>query len=209
MSYRRVIHSFFAEIERAQKLGISLDLAWDLPGLEPKGYREVMRIREDGKVEVMSVGMARVLQGPREPARPAGFPPGLTVSVEARESSDFVAVTAIARIVERSAPVYYTHGADVGGVYHNAMAAWELYGPGEEDYLFPTPEGLKPVVRRTEGGAEVEMRFRIEKPGRYRLRVSTVDEAGRSSVVWKDLGVIEDAPSKTMRLNEITGKARE
>jgi len=49
------------------------------------------------------------------------------------------------------------------------------------------PDKLKPVVRKSGVGGEVETKFQIEKAGRYRLRASTVDLAGRSTVVWKNL----------------------
>jgi len=195
VSYRRVMHNFFAEIERALRLGIAFDLAWDLPEVRPQGYREIVRIREDGKVQLQSGGKTWLLGGARETERPGGLAPQLTVSVSAREAGSSVAVTAIAKVVETTAPVYYTHGADAEGVYHNAMVAWELYGPGEEDYLFLTPERLRPTVRETADGAEVEMRFTIEKPGRYRLRASTVDQAGRTRVVWKRLSATKDPVS--------------
>ena len=200
VSYRKVMHNFFAEIERAQRLGISFDLGWDLPGIPVWGYREIVRVREDGKVEIGSGGRTNVLEGPRQAERPGGLPPRLEVSLTAREEAASLAVTAIAKVVETTAPVYYTHGADPEGVYHNAMVAWELYGPGEEDYRFLAPEGLRPAVHRTEEGALVEMGFRIERPGRYRLRASTVDEAGRSTVVWKELAVSRDAMSGALRL---------
>jgi len=61
------------------------------------------------------------------------------------------------------------------------------------------PDKLKPVVRKSGGGAEVETRFQIEKGGRYRLRASTVDLAGRSTVVWKNLVLTKDAANGRLR----------
>ena len=63
-------------------------------------------------------------------------------------------------------------------MYHNAKVAWELYGPGEEDYLFLRPDNLKPRVREIAGADEIEATVRLRRPGSYRLRAATVDTAG-------------------------------
>jgi hypothetical protein len=36
---------------------------------------------------------------------------------------------------------------------------------------------------------EVEIQFTIRQPGKYRLRAATVDLAGRTAVVWKNVTV--------------------
>ncbi len=195
VKYRKVMQNFFTEIERCLRLGISFDLLWDLPGIAPQGYREMVRIREDGKVEVHAAGKSMVLDGARVPARPAGAAPHLAVAFRAHSDGKSVEVAALAAVTETTAPVYYTVGADFGGIYHNAMVAWELYGPEEEDYLFLMPDKLRPTVRKTATGGEAETRFTILKAGRYRLRASTVDQAGRSTVVWKELEVLTDPVS--------------
>jgi hypothetical protein len=192
VTYRAVMSNFFAEIERCLRLGIAFDLLWDLPDAAPKGYRELVRIREDGKVEVRTGDAQMVLDRARTPERAPGPPPGLDVTLLSDRNTEGVQVTARARVVETSAPVYYTLGADASGTYHNAMVAWELYGPGEEDYRFLAPEGLKPLVR----GNEVEIRFRLDRPGAYRLRAATVDWVGRSTVVWKRLTVATSADGR-------------
>lgn len=71
------------------------------------------------------------------------------------------------------ADLYYTTGADAAGVYRNARFYWELYGPAEEDMRIIPP------------GETV--RFQLDKPGKYRLRVAGADRDGRSTVVWRDL----------------------
>lgn len=199
VKYRTVMGNFFTEIERCFKSGVSFDLLWDLPGITPAGYREVVRVREDGKVEVRADGKTTLLDAARAPARPSGEPPELTVAFTAQGDEKTLQVTALAKVRETTAPVYYTVGADTEGTYHNAMVAWELYGPEEEDYLFLMPDNLKPTVRKTANGGEVECRFAIEKPGRYRLRASTVDLAGRSTVAWKNLVIEKDAAARTLR----------
>ena len=70
VKYRTVMGNFFQEVERAVRQGVAFDLLWDLPATQPKGYREVVRVREDGKVEVDESGRHSVLDGPRQPARP-------------------------------------------------------------------------------------------------------------------------------------------
>lgn len=195
VKYRKVMQNFFTEIERCLRLGVSFDLLWDLPGIAPNDYREMVRIREDGQVEVHTAGKNTVLDGARVPARPSGAAPKLAVAFKARSDGNSVEIAALAMVTETTAPVYYTVGADFGGIYHNAMVAWELCGPEEEDYLFLMPDKLRPTVRKTATGGEAETRFTIQKAGRYRLRASTVDQAGRSTVVWKEMVVSTDAAS--------------
>jgi len=189
VKHRVVMSRVFTEIERCIRLGVAFDILWDLPGVAPQGYREVVRVAEDGQVELLG---ARRGAPPPAPVRPEGTPPELTVTVEAPEPAAELTVTARARVAERTAPVYYTLGADPTGVYHNAMVFWELYGPREEDHRFVQPPNLSPDVRRTPDGALVEIAFPVNRPGPYRLRAATVDLAGRTSVVWTPLTVVRD-----------------
>ncbi|MBI2924298.1 MAG: hypothetical protein HYY24_01185 [Verrucomicrobia bacterium] len=183
--YRTVMHHVFTEIERCLRLGVAFDVLWDLEGMALPGYREIVRLREDGRVEVQSGGRKVVRKGPRLPPRPEGEPPRLSVELVGETSAAPVTLTARATVVETSAPVYYTTGADGRGVYHNARVLWELYGPGEEDYRALLSGGANPVVREDANSAVVEVPVRFEKPGVYRLRAATTDLAGRSTVVWK------------------------
>ena len=100
-------------------------------------------------------------------------------------------MTARATVVEKSAPVFYTFGTDARGVYRNAVVAWELYGPEEEDYRFLTPERQEPKVVKKGSLFEVTVSFVLKRPGRYRLRAATVDLAGRSTVTWANLAVTD------------------
>jgi hypothetical protein len=189
VKYREVMSNFFTEIERCLRLGVAFDLLWDLPGIQPSGYREIVRIREDGKVEVVENSQPLMLNHARVPVRPSGPPPNLNVTLSASEGKAPLAITARANVVETTAPVYYTFGTDTKGVYHNAMVAWELYGPGEEDYRFLTPPGLKPRVVKAAKSSEVLVEFKLDHPGNYRLRAATVDLAGRSTVTWTPITV--------------------
>jgi hypothetical protein len=202
VKYRTVMSHFFVEIERCIKLGVDFDLLCDLPGLEPQGYRETVRIREDGKVEVLTEGKRTVLPGPRIPPRAPGVPPGLTVTVSGAAAGDGVEVSALAEAVEKSAPVYYTFGAASDGVEYNEMVAWELYGPQAEDHQFLAPVDRAHAVTPTSSGAEMRVRFKLTHPGSYRLRAATVDTAGRSTVVWKSLVVTGAGPGAELRLRE-------
>ena len=217
VKYRVVMGNFFTEIERCLRLGVAFDLFWDLPEIRPVAldgtrspdractlqppawlrsgpalsYREVIRIREDGKVQISRPGNQVLIDSARTPARPAGSPPRLTVALSVQGGRAPLAVSARADIVEQSAAVYYTFGADIAGVYHNALAAWELYGPGEEDYRFLQPKDLRPRVERRDNGTEVAVDFTLDRPGTYRLRTATVDMAGRTAVVWNDIRVTQ------------------
>jgi hypothetical protein len=187
VKYRVVMHNFFVEIERCIRLGIAYDLLWALDNLPLSGYREVIHVREDGQVEVHSHGKRELLQGARIPTRPAGEPPQLTVELSPAGGKAPLEVTACATILERSAPVYYTLGADSTGVYRNEMALWELFGPGEEQYRFLNREAVSTHKSLDGHKSTTEIRFRIERPGEYGLRVATVDMAGRTAVVWKSI----------------------
>jgi hypothetical protein len=189
VKHRVVMSRVFTEIERCLRLGVAFDILWDLPGVAPQGYREVVRVAEDGQVELAGAGR----EAPsRAPVRPEGTPPELAVTVEASEPAAELTITARARVIERTAPVYYTLGADPAGVYHNAWVFWELHGPREEDHRFVQPPHLRPDVRRTAEGALVQVAFSVSQPGQYRLRAATVDMAGRTSVVWTPLSVVRE-----------------
>lgn len=183
--YRQVMGTFFTEIERCLRLGIAFDLRWDLDGLKLDGYREIVRVREDGRVEIIADGRRALRKGPRVPERPSGKAPQLSVELSAPDRASPNAFLACARISESAAPVFYTTGTDERGVYQNVMVLWELHGPGEEDYRTLASRVTQPPA--TDQPAMVETHFTVSQPGRYRLRAATADLAGRSTVVWKEL----------------------
>ncbi len=191
IKYRQVMSNFFTEIERCLRLGVAFDLLWDLPGAQPSGYREVVRIREDARVEVTEEGKPVVLDHARVPIRASGPPPALDVALSTNQGSAPLRISARAQVAQTTAPVYYTLGADSHGIYHNALVAWELYGPGEEDYRALTPPGLKPRMVTTGAKSEVSLAFELSRPGEYRLRVAAVDLAGRSTVIWTPIIVTD------------------
>lgn len=172
VKYRAVMSRFFAEIEKSLQEGVAFDLLWDLPGLKLEGYREVVRVREDATAE----------GGTGVPVRTAVGAPLLTVTVNGR--------SATAHVKETRAPVYFTPGADPQGVLHNAVVRWELFGPGEEDYLYLQAAEQKPQVK-TLGQGEYEAGITLPElqPGAYRLRAAAADVSGRTTVVWKDLRI--------------------
>lgn len=194
VKYRVVMSNFFTEIERCLKTGVPFDLLWDLPGMRLSGYREIVHVREDGKLTVNDT----VLNRPRVPERAGGTPPQLAVTLTSQREGRALEITARARVEETSAMVYYTYGADDQGVYRNAMVAWEVYGPEEEDQLVLVPQHLRPRVTENATGGMVEVSFKLTRPGKYRLRASTVDTVGRTTVVWRPFTVtrnltLEDA----------------
>lgn len=193
VKHRTVMSNFFQEIERCHRLEIPFDLRWDLPGLPMDGYREVVRVRADGRVEVQTGARKTLLESARRVERAGGPAPELSVRLNAAEGQP-LQVTATATVASKSAELYYTTGADPNGVYHNAMVAWELYGPEAPDYRYLQPNRMRPLVTGDSRGALVEMRFAIDRPGNYRLRASTTDVVGRSTVVWTRL-TISPGPS--------------
>ena len=194
VKYRDVMGRFFTEIERCERLGVGFDLLWDLPNHQPTGYREVVRVREDGKVEVTDSGTGgrTLLDHARIPTRPQGQAPTLAVQLTAAQpqpgSRRYIAK---ATVSEGSAPVYFTFGSDSEGVYRNAAVAWELYGPGDPDYRWLMPSDLKPRVAKLGAGYEVTVEFGLDRPGKYRLRAATADIAGRTTVNWTPILVTE------------------
>jgi len=189
IAYRTVMGNFFTEIERCLRLGVAFDLLWDLEGRKLDGYRELVRVKEDGSVEVIAEGRSVELSGARLPARPGGAPPGLTVDFTDNGESGPRRILARARVTENSAPVYYTTGADARGVHHNARVLWELFGPRPEDYRMLLSAGANPRTTLEGKHAVIEVEFRVEQPGHYRLRAATTDLAGRPTVVWKEISV--------------------
>ena len=189
VKYRTVMHNFFTEIERAIRLGVAFDLLWDLEELKLSNYREVVRIREDGKVEVTENDETVLHEGTRTPTRPNGIPPKLIVDVSVPQNETLLEVRACATVTEGSAGVYYTRGADENGIYNNERVLWELFGPEEEDYRFLNREQSKIRIHQTGSATEVEIRFSLKRPGNYRLRAATVDMAGRTAVEWKTITV--------------------
>jgi len=189
VKYRTVMGNFFTEIERCIRMGIAYDLLWDIEGHRLTGYRQVVRVREDGKVEVIVDGKNTLHNGPRTPGRPKGDPPRLAIELTTEANKTPLLVNARAFLSEGSSPVYYTLGANPRGIYRNVMVLWELYGPGEEDYRFLLSENREPRILDEGARTKVEMRFTIRQPGRYRLRAATVDMAGRTTVVWKSITV--------------------
>jgi hypothetical protein len=189
IKYRTVMGNFFTEIERCIRMGVAYDLLWDIEGYQLTGYREIVRVREDGKVEVNVNGKSTLYNGPRIPNRPGGEPPQLTLEVSDDIGKAPLTVVARAILVEGSSPIYYTLGADSKGIYKNVKVLWELYGPGEEDYRFLLSENREPRIIDEGSRTNVKMPFVIRQPGKYRLRAATVDLAGRTTVVWKRITV--------------------
>ena len=187
VKYRTVMSNFFTEIERCIRLGVAFDLLWDLEGLQLTGYREIVRIQEDGKVEIQTGNQKELCDGPRIPVHPAGTPPEIAIELSPAGGKTPQQVTARATLTEGSSPVYYTLGPDHQGHYNNVKVLWELYGPEEEDYRSLLDRNKHPSCKENGNQTSIEIQFKIEKPGRYRLRAATCDLAGRTAVVWKEI----------------------
>jgi len=189
IKYRTVMGNFFTEIERCIRMGVAYDLFWDIEGYKYPGYREVVHVREDGKVLVEIDGKKTLHDGPRISDRPEGNPPKLAIELSTAAGKVPLEITARAFLTEGSSPVYYTFGADRKGIYNNVKVFWELYGPQEEDYRTLHNWNRQPVIREKGVRTSVEIKFKISQPGKYRLRAATVDLAGRTAVVWKNITV--------------------
>ncbi len=181
--------NFFTEIERCIRMGVAYDLFWDIEGYKLTGYREVVHIREDGKVMVEVDGKKILHNGSRIPDRPDGNPPQLAIELSNETGKAPLEVAARAFLVEGSSPIYYTLGANPKGIYKNVKVFWELYGPGEEDYRFLPGRNREPRICDEGTRTSVDLTFKINQAGKYRLRAATVDLAGRTAVVWKNIAV--------------------
>ncbi|MCK4988984.1 MAG: hypothetical protein KAS29_00805, partial [Bacteroidales bacterium] len=167
------------------------DLFWNMENLELNDYREVVSIKEDGKVEITLNGQSEILNSARLPERPEGEAPQLAVELITDHGNASSTIKARATVTEGSAPVYYTQGADKVGIYKNTYVLWELYGPEEEDYTDFWNDRWDVFVSENTDSAIIEINFKIDNPGNYHLRVSTADVAGRSAIVWKEINVAE------------------
>ena len=191
VKYRQVMRNFFTEIERCLRLGVAFDLVWDMDGLNLSGYREVVRIREDGIVAVDQAGDHTLHSQARPPVRPQGAPPQVTVELFSDQDQSEGEITARATVLEGSSTVYYTTGTDERGISNNVVVSWELYGPEETDYRFLYWENAKPrISRRSSSEYQVEIDFSLNAVGDYRLRVATVDLAGRTAVAWEPVSLM-------------------
>ncbi|HCO93277.1 MAG TPA: hypothetical protein DIU00_04880, partial [Phycisphaerales bacterium] len=103
VKYRTVMGNFFREIERCIRMGVAYDLFWDIEGHDFSGYRELVRIREDGKVTVEVDGKKDLHNGPRIPDRPKGNPPQLAIELSNDTGNAPLEVAARAILVEGSA----------------------------------------------------------------------------------------------------------
>ena len=187
VKYRDVMSNFYIEIERCIRLGIEYDLFWNLEDLELNGYDEIVEIRKDGKVEITKNGKSKLFNSARTPERPDGVLPQISVEIESTSGIVSSEITAHAKVTEGSSPIYYTQGAGKDGIYKNSYVLWELYGPEEEDYTDFWNDRWNVSVTEKNNSAIAEIKFNIDKPGNYRLKVSTSDLAGRSKVVWKEI----------------------
>ena len=186
VKYRTVMSNFFIEIERCIRLGVSFDLLWDLEGISIAGYREIVRIQEDGKVEVQIGSRKEIYDGARVPCRPAGDPPKIMIDCTPMEGKTPQEITVRANLIEGSSPIYYTMGKDFKGHYNNVKVLWELYGPGEEDYRTLLNRNQQYDFQENGSQSTIEIHFKIKQPGHYRLRAAVCDLAGRTAVVWKE-----------------------
>lgn len=182
LKYREIIHRIGMEMERCYRQGVCYDLAWDLDGLDLSGYREVVRVKEDGKIQVTKAdGSVEVFDEPRPVQRPEGEPPELTVTLSAAEGTAPLTVTVRAEVKERSAAVVNAPWQDESGVWRKGGEVMcEVYGPEEWDFrgLGAPPMSAPPGLALT-----------FERPGTYRLRACAVDVVGRTTVVWKEIRV--------------------
>ena len=189
VKYRTVMSNFFTEIERCIRMGIAYDLFWDMKGYDFSEYREVIRIGEDGKVMVEVDGKKNLHNEPRIPDRPEGIPPRLAIELSNETGKAPLEVIARAVLIEGSAPIYYTLGANREGIYKNVKVFWELYGPKNEDYRHLHDWSREPRICDEGTRTNVDIKFKISRPGKYRIRAATVDLAGRTAVVRKNITV--------------------
>ncbi len=180
LQIREVLSRVAAEIERCFRQGVSYDLAWDLDQLDLSGYREIIRVKPDGRVLVKTRGEESEFNTPRWPIRPEGEAPGLEVALSTHEGEAPLFLVAEAKVTEKLSPVYFSPQHDEKGVWRNTKVIWQLYGPG--------PDRYRNVSSQVDADSGI-LALELEEPGLYRLRASVVDRAGRTSVRWTSVKV--------------------
>ena len=184
LQIREVVSRVAAEIERCFRHGIAYDLAWELEGLDLSGYREIVTVKEDGRILVRTEKGELSFDAPRWPERPDGCAPGLSIAVSHHRGKAPLFLVAEAKVTEQQSPVYFSPEHDEDGVWRNTKVIWQLYGPGPDRY-----RNVSSLVDAESGLLPLE----LEEPGQYRLRASVVDRAGRSTVRWAAIAVQAEA----------------
>ena len=85
-------------------------------------------------------------------------------------------------VIEAQSPVSYSAQPNDQGIWIDSKIIWKLYGPGTLRFR-DVSHHYDPQRSR--------LLLTLEEPGSYRLRASVVDLAGRATVRWLPLQVVE------------------
>lgn len=163
-TYRQVLANAATEVERCLREGVKFDIAIDEPRFRPKGYTELIYVREDGTLRLVRPGQPdRLLRQPRTPERPdLGPPPSVTITV-------VDAPAAAPCTLKLKATATPGTGELAGGI------TWEVFLPGGD---FRSADGE-------------ELAIKAERGGTYRVRAAVTDCFGRPAIAWSELTVTE------------------
>ena len=179
---RDILARVAAEIERCHRAGIRYDLAWDLEGLDHSGYQRIISVRENGEIAVQHPHHLKTFVQPWWPERPRGSPAGLEIQLPRDQGPTPFTLRAEAVVIEAQSPVSYSAQPNDQGIWIDSKIIWKLYGPGTLRFR-DVSHHYDPQRSR--------LLLTLEEPGSYRLRASVVDLAGRATVRWLPLQVVE------------------
>jgi len=168
---RRVLRSAYIEAERMLRDGVEFDVVIDDKHFAKDGYDEIVYVQEDGSIRIRRGTTETVRDGPRVPIRPnLGKPPSIALRiVRTPQRTGQAAILEAERIIGS--------GRFVGPM------RWMAY----------LPDGFARRPRRSElEVADRTERWRLTEtkvPGKYRVRVATIDEFSRSAEAWVEFEV--------------------
>lgn len=184
--YRQVLANVALEAERLIRSGVDFDLVVEEPRFRKEGYDEIIYCREDGSVVVERPGQGEeTFQQARPVERPdLGPPPTLEVELVETPSRVPGQVVLKAKALEGTGELaldpdfMYDAGRSIGA---------EVLAPG--DILLKELS----VEAFDAGGLEIKgdrhnatIRFKADREGPYRVRVSVADCFGKTAVEYVD-----------------------
>ena len=167
--YRSVLHNAAVEMERLLRLGVEFDIVVDADGFNGEGYEEVIFLRPNGTISIVSSSEEEHRDEPRTPPRPSlQSRPGIEATVS--QSPDDPRKVKLQATATGGCPPL---GFDIGqepetGLQRRIPAIWERYSPtGEYRILYGSEHSLE-----------------LEEAGEYRFRAITVDAYGSVAEKW-------------------------
>ena len=166
LTFRQILTNAAVEVERCIRSGIVFDFAIDEPRFKPKGYEELIYIREDGSVKIVRPGRGeQVLSQGRNSSRPdLGPMPQISIRVDQVPASGpgMVKMTAL------PTPGAGEMALDIPRI---GLYRWEAFVTDDAG-------NMKDLI----GSDTDTFSFEAKLDGNYRVRVAASDVFGRPAV---------------------------